>query len=314
MTFAELQKLAAKKEAFIDKSLKDLQTDVAKLQRKMYDELIDKLLPQLKTENGRLVRTSENFAIINRQLDELNKNFAAQFTTPMIKKFAEKMLKTFEMTDDFYMAGYNVSARAFDAMQEQSKWIYERVGITKQGGIITGGYLDKLKDMPEVQTKVRNYIVSNVTSTAGLQDFQKGMKEIIQGTKEVPGAVTRYFNQYTSDIYNQADSAMNNVYAEAMELEYFVYFGTIMEDSRCFCIKRAGRVFHKSDADNWINDKSLIKGYRDGKYPYSPLIDRGGFNCRHSIAYISKQMAEYKGYNKADAAAVVSAPCPDDSK
>ena len=95
MTFAELQKLAAKKEAFIDKSLKDLQTDVAKLQRKMYDELIDKLLPQLKTENGRLVRTSDNFAIINRQLDELNKNFAAQFTTPMIKKFSEKMLKIF---------------------------------------------------------------------------------------------------------------------------------------------------------------------------------------------------------------------------
>ena len=312
MTVTELQKLAAKKEAFIDKSLKDLQADVAKLQRKLYDELIDKLIPQLKTENGKLMRTAENYAIINRQLDQLNKNFTEQFTTPVIKKFAEKMLRTFEMTDDYYRTGHNISSQAFAAMQENSKWIYERLGLTRQGDIIANGYLDKLKQMPEVQTKVRNYLIDNVTTTAGLRDFQRGMKEIIAGTKDVPGAVTRYFNQFTFDTYNQVNRAMNNVYAESLQLEYFVYFGTIMSDSRCFCIKRAGKVFHIDDTKDWINDKSLIKGYREGTYPYDPLIDLGGFNCRHDAVYISRQMAELKGYDKANAAAVVTAPCPDE--
>lgn len=307
MNATELKEFARRKEEFIDKSIAGLEKDIAKLQKRLFDELTDKIVTQLNIEAGKLTQSSDNFRAIN-QLNQLMRDFRRQFTDPLIKGMADNFLKTFAMTDEMYKTGYNVAPDAYEAMKRQSAWVYERIGITPQGAIIPDGYLDRLADMPEVRKQIIDYVTKNVMNNAGVTAFQKGFRQLIEGTPEVPGAIMQYHKQYSFDLFNQADAAVNNVFAKVNGLEYFVYVGSVMKNTRCFCEKRNNKVFHVSDAAKWINDPTLLKGYKEGRYPYNPLIDRGGFNCRHHLQYISEPMAKRMGYSKAKAEEINNEP------
>lgn len=306
MTEAQLKAYAAKKEAFINDKLKGLDKDITKLQRRLFDELSEKLLSRLTYENGKLVQNVSNFEALNR-LDRLMAEFSQQFVTPVIRNIADNIIKTIQLTDETFKDGYGVSESDFKAMQDASKWVYASIGLTPEGRIIDGGYLAKLATMPEVQASVREYINSNIMNGAGLSEFQKGFKTLIEGTPDIPGEIAKYHQQFSYDLFNQADSAVTKVYAKVQGFKYFLYEGSIIKTSRCFCIKRAGKVFEKSDIDKWQNDPTLIKYYQDN--PYDPFIVRGGFNCRHFLQPMSDELAKRMGYSKAEATAINEAEC-----
>lgn len=306
MTLSELKKLTDAKQAYLDKTLKGLQKDIAEMQRKLFDELFTRLVSKLSTENGKLSQSVGNFRAIN-SLDDLMREFTRQFGNTYIKDIAKKMLETLNYTDDYYRQQLGVSETAFKSMISQSEWVYERIGIDRQGNIIQGGYLSKLAEMPEVQMQVRDYITNNITSGASMSEFQKGFKDLLIGTKDLPGKIMQYNQQFTFDLFNQVDSAINKVYSDSVGLDFAIYTGTIIETSRCFCRKRAGKVFSKLDISKWKEDVTLEKYYK--KNPYNPFIDRGGHNCRHDFTYIDRKTAEQMGYNKADANDILTESC-----
>ncbi len=58
-------------------------------------------------------------------------------------------------------------------------------------------------------------------------------------------------------------------------LTSYVYFGSIIRDSRDFCVEHANKIFTEEEARQlWQNDWQ-------GKSGSDPFIDRGGYNCRH---------------------------------
>lgn len=307
MTRADQRQLSALKESFINDTIKGLDRDIALLQKRLFNELFDKLVVELKSENGKLKATDpNNFKSINR-LDELMKEFKTTFGNEIAKQIGEKLLKTIQFTDDYFRDGLNVSEQSFASMKESTKWVYERIGITESGQIIAGSYLDNIASMPEVQTAVRNYITNNVVNGAGVSSFQKGFRQLIEGTKDLPGVVTRYHQQFSRDIFNQVDNAVNSTYAKVNDLKYFVYAGTAIETTRCFCRKRIDMVFSVDDADKWIDD--VTPPAYNKNTPYRPLIDMGGFNCRHYPEYIDEATAKMLGYSEAKANDVLNEEC-----
>jgi hypothetical protein len=61
------------------------------------------------------------------------------------------------------------------------------------------------------------------------------------------------------------------------DIETFLYYGDIIRSSRAFCIARVGKLFTIDEIRAW-------DGWRwKGKKPGSTLINRGGYNCRHSF-------------------------------
>lgn len=77
--------------------------------------------------------------------------------------------------------------------------------------------------------------------------------------------------------------------AEEYDLQLFLYAGDIIETTREFCRERAGKVFHVDELDEWDNEQDL---------PVEQYL--GGYNCRHSIDFISVLAAER--YEKSDKA------------
>ncbi len=99
----------------------------------------------------------------------------------------------------------------------------------------------------------------------------------------------RYLRQYAYDSFNNVFEAGNNLAAQALGLEYFIYEGTVIDTTRPFCAKKAGKVFSTEEAKEWVNDADLIDKKTRGSY--RPLIERGRYNCRHQIRYISDTLA-----------------------
>jgi hypothetical protein len=64
--------------------------------------------------------------------------------------------------------------------------------------------------------------------------------------------------------------------AEQAGLTKFKYTGSIIAESRDFCIRNLGRTFTKSEAQSLWSSQSW-KGKRNG----DPFVVRGGHNCRH---------------------------------
>lgn len=301
-----IDKIAKQRNEFIEKSVQGIEQDVAKLQTKLLNTLFDSIISKLQYEDGKLKQTPENFRLINK-IDLVINDFNYSVGNNLIKGIGEKLVQIIGFTDDYYTSIIKVPESQLKQMKNATKWIYERIGIKSNGMLIENGYLAKLTEMPEVRTALRDYVVNNVTTKAGISEFMKGFKSLLTDSADKVGKLTAYHKQFTFDVFNQVDEAINNSYSEAVGLDYFIYGGTIIDTSRCFCKKRVNKIFSKDDAKTWRKDPTLLLYYKVN--PYNPLIDRGGFNCRHTINYITKQMAEQLGYNPIEAEAIVNEEC-----
>jgi len=106
----------------------------------------------------------------------------------------------------------------------------------------------------------------------------------------------------------QYDSAYSTALAEETGLKYFMYMGSLVKDSRDFCVAHAGKIFTREDAEKWRTwtpekgeypegyqvkqrDTSAVPSYLN--YPgYDPLLDRGGYRCRHFLSWLNTSIAE----------------------
>jgi hypothetical protein len=145
-----------------------------------------------------------------------------------------------------------------------------------------------------------------VTGQIDTKDFIRGLSDIIQGV-EGPGSLEKQYQRFAYDLYQQYDAAYNKSLAEEFDMKYFVYQGGLIEDSRDFCAAHNNKVWSVEESETWYEWTPAEGEYPEGYeikqkdiyevpsylgYPgYQPLIDRGGYNCRHSIGYITDGLA-----------------------
>jgi hypothetical protein len=95
----------------------------------------------------------------------------------------------------------------------------------------------------------------------------------------------KYFARWTFDIYNQYQRAGADQVRKKLDLKHALYAGGLIESSRPFCIERNGQVFSEDEIMDWDNED--FEGKPEG---YDPIIDCGGYNCRHRLEWISEDM------------------------
>jgi hypothetical protein len=98
---------------------------------------------------------------------------------------------------------------------------------------------------------------------------------------------SKYFARWTHDIYFQYQRAGANELRKDIGLKFGIYQGGLIESSRDFCEERNGEVFHIDEIMEWENLD--FKGKPESGY--NPIIDLGGYNCRHRIDWISDELA-----------------------
>jgi hypothetical protein len=286
MSEKELAKLFLRKENYIDSKLKGLDGEVRTLQKRLLEMIISDYAGRFKTKDGKIIPNEYNMRLL-RELDKVIDKWNKKYQETVLKDFANSMLKLTDFSVDYYK-GMGYSAQRLNDISEGLRYISESIGITEKGRIIKDSYLDSLSQNPEIRKELKNFIISSVAGQKDYGEYLRGIKELIVGNDEVEGSLQRYYRQFAYDTYNQVDSAINKNFADSLELTYFIYMGSIITTSREFCRKRAGKAFSVEETETWKDDPDLPGKTNEG---YNPLIDRGRWNCRHSIRYISKELA-----------------------
>ncbi len=87
--------------------------------------------------------------------------------------------------------------------------------------------------------------------------------------------------------------------AKELGLQAYLYQGGLIKSSRLFCKKRDGKVFTDFEIARFGTVKDAYGGYTNkaegvfsGKTePYDPVVDLGGYGCRHGLSAIPNVLA-----------------------
>lgn len=285
-----INRLQRNKENFVNSSISSFERQTLKLQSELFTLINDQFLGAVKVDKeGFILNNAFNLRLIGR-IDRIFNRFNRLFADAHLKKFSADLLKVIPLTRRFY-SGLGVTETILDRAQRKTDLIKARLGLSDKDEIEKGGFLDTLRVAGAPKQQIKDFILTNISTNTGRADFERGVKDLVEGNRRQnrPGALSSYYRTFAGDTFNQITELANATFAQAAGLRFFIYEGSLIDTSRPFCEKRAGRVFSVEEAENWKNDKDLID--KKTKDSYKPLIERGRYNCRHFIKYISDELA-----------------------
>ena len=286
-----LEKLADQHEERIINVLYKLEEDVVKeVTRATKGQLVSQRLAiQLQPQIRKLVADNylnEADIIINEEYNKIAKEVLDTFgEMPIPKKFkslTEVDLQTINALKTQSFSGFEDIAERF------SKVINDEI---YQSTIAGRPFEDMVSNIKSHINGV--YKTSNTREINELVDFINENKFDTTKKAQVEDAVRKLHTQYASDRAGNNlrryasqiahDSVMQFhgqftvAKAKAAGLNHFTYTGTLVRDSRPFCIEMLNRTLTEEQIRDMWNNRSW-----QGKSTGDPFIVRGGYRCRHT--------------------------------
>ncbi len=130
------------------------------------------------------------------------------------------------------------------------------------------------KKQQELVDFVQKQRIAGKTNT---EEFKTAVDELKQtyGSTVTGDNLASYSGQIVQDALMGFDGQFAKFRADELGLTSYVYYGSIIRDSRDFCVEHANKVFTEEEA------RELWQNEWQGKSGSDPFIDRGGYNCRH---------------------------------
>lgn len=271
---------------FIDQRQRALDRRLAALERQMFEQIRDDLFVRLEIVDGKIANSVANLLLIAR-LDEIFAGLVNTGGVVLVGEFIREVLTAARLTVDYYS---DFDEATLQRVLNDNAVLLAALGISAAGALIAGGIMADIANAAQVRQDIKTVLIGAIKSGSTLSEVTKAAREYVTGTRETEGRLTRHWRTYAYDLFNQAAEVKNEEFRRALNLQWFIYVGDVIRDSRQFCVKKSGKIFAAVEADaEWPKDPDLI-GKTSG-IPYTPRIDRGRWNCRHRIRYISEELA-----------------------
>ena len=183
-----------------------------------------------------------------------------------------------------------VPAQTVEALQRVSFYGFQDIAATFSNDLANELYHNALTGRP-LDESIRNlrikingvYMASDQDEIDRLVELaEAGDEEAIRTLHSVYSAdrtgnnMRRYARQMIVDSMMQFDAAVNVAAAREIGADRWKYYGTVVEDSRDFCVRHIDQIWSEQEIrDTWA--ETSWAGKADG----DPFIVRGGYNCRH---------------------------------
>jgi hypothetical protein len=170
-----------------------------------------------------------------------------------------------------------------------AKEIYQSTLVGKPFGDVVQTIRDKINGIYQAaDTAKQQQLVTFIQDQKALgnmssPDVQTAVDELKQnyGSTVTGDNLYAYSSQIVGDALMGFDGQFAKYRADELGLTSFVYYGSIIRDSRDFCVEHANQVFTEEEA------RALWQQDWQGKSGNDPFLDRGGYNCRHHWQPIS---------------------------
>lgn len=289
------QLLAEARGSYLEKRELLLQKNVDKLGIKLFDQIFEKHLKDLKVDaNGALEKSNANIAMV-RDIDRIYNSFALNYNTPVIKSFVNDLSGIGALNEKYFDEVSQQPAAV--SKQAADKIINQQLGIDSNGKPIKDGFVDKFARSTEVRDKIKQETLKAITQGKGFQQFRRDLRETIQGHpgKSATGSLHQYYRNNAYDTYSKVDRTYSDLIAKDLKLTFFYWSGGVINTTRALCRHMNAKIVNALDFKKLkYKDLKIIyrPGVPDGKHStWVPLKDLGGYGCRHRKDYISTALA-----------------------
>lgn len=276
-----INQLSSERTSLIDTILITLEKVIRNAQSRFFDRLIAEIFDKLDLDNKyNLKNTARNKLALN-SIDKLFSEFVGKDAINVVKevvngvdKIIDFNVSYFSEIDESPLPEFNNKIRS-----QISEWL----GIDK-GKLKPNGYLDTLIKDANVKKQVKDLTLKNVVTKNGIAETKKNLEALIKGSGKDLGAFEKYLGGYVYDTISVTDRIIGLEYADSKGYNFAIYEGGLIGTSREFCIKRNGKVFHRTEI-------AKFNPITARPHNYNPFVDLGGYRCRHHLNWISDSLA-----------------------
>ena len=249
---------------------KEYQKDIIKMIRHKYIILLD-------LNDGDIIFSAKNMSTI-AELDRQLKKIADLRGDKLLDWFIEQIETNAKLNRKYFeeITGKKGLTKAIDKAVET---ISTALGINDDNGLLYE--LSRIND-PIRQIKVK--AIKAISSGVNWASFASDIDNFVG-----KGLVEGHLRTNAFDTFQQIDRSLNYDVAIDLGLNYAMYSPGLMTTSRQFCKDRVGKVFTRSEIEGW--KKLEWQGKNDN---YDPFIDVGGYNCTHTLSWITDKIAFLK--------------------
>lgn len=249
----------------------------------MYSSLLELIIDLKEDDNGSIKDSLSNISIIERRVNQV---FTSQLAHTKIGKVIVNGVRKLLGLNRIYFK--TVGDYAVDTIHEQAvKRVLKRLGYnTSSDKIIKGSWLDELASNNRVKQQVLARLYGALSSNITKSEFKKQFRDDFLDTQSGLGLVVKDMDFHAGNIFRSIDRQTQLLYADKLKVEYFMYSGTIKDNTRDFCRERVNRIYTKKEIQRWnsLNWKGKIKGS-------DVFTTLGGYSCRHTLHAMSEEVA-----------------------
>jgi len=268
------------------KQIQELQLAIESRMDEALPRVFSKLSDQVIDLASELSLDPKDRAKTLKELIKLKKDIADTIVTnaPYQVQVAE-VIKGFEMLSELSNEYITLAIGDFPEKKALYKAILESNIATTKDALLGAGIRENFG------TAIQEVLKDNISGIGTRSELNKTLRKFIEGTPEESAFLNRYIKQTTNDAVMTFNSEYIQTIAEDLGVEYYLYAGTVISDSRAFCVSRSGRYFTTDQVKSWANLKGW-DGRMKGTNSSTIFIYRGGYNCRHQLWPVSKEQYE----------------------
>ena len=223
-------------------------------------------------------KRAENLRILIKNKNKINDLIVGNVLyQKQVKLLIEGFKEIKALSDSYYSTlidGYVAKNELYTAIMEAN------ITVTKDL-LLGAGIRDNIGNAITEVLKANTNGVTNRTA------LNKILRQFIEGGPNEVAYLNRYVKLTTMDSVMTFSREYNSTVANDLNLQYYYYAGTLIEDSRPFCSARAGRYFKKSEVESWAN-LGKWDGRKPGTNKNTIFSYAGGWGCRHEIYPVTK--------------------------
>lgn len=282
--YKRLRSISGRKEKTIDKMPDAFLSDMKKEQKDLVEVIVLAFAQMFDIKDDVIISNQSNISRVaaSKALKEIFKRLGQRITNKMINGYLSLM-----GLNKKYFAVFKTGL-LLDAQSKAESRVWASLGYDPETKKLkNGSYLDSITKDKTLERRIKVIATRAAIGGTSWLDFRKNVSDYILKTGK-NGALSQVLNRSAVyDSFAEVDRTLTAVYAEELDLKYFIYQGGLMTTTRPFCKERNGKVFSSEEIDAW-NDLTW-QGKNEGS---TVQISQGGYNCRHFYSPISEELAE----------------------
>lgn len=275
------KKVLEEKAKLIEKLRNEFSLKLKDIESIFHDFIKNNYIDNIEVKDGRIVYNAKNLAL-TRNISNYNIYFTPQKRN-VLKWLIDALLQIVDYNKKYYKE-IESESKVLNSEDAVKKYLFDRIGYDGDK-FIKNGWLFDLQEDDNLIRKTKAECLKAVVGGVSFKDFKGQIKVFVTGGQS-NGIMEREWNLVAEDSFSNFDRGISNQYAVELGLDYAIYQGGLMGTSRPFCEARNNKVFSRKEILKWANID-----FQGKPKVYDPIVDLGGYRCRHTLDWISEELA-----------------------